>query len=284
MAVELMPMLPGLLSLSSPTSPVVFEVGPFTLRYFGLLIVLGIVVGICLTGRELDRKGYDGALAIESLFFVVPLGVVGARLYHVATEYDSQYAASSFSSVLEIWNGGLGVYGAVAGGFLGVLLFNWYRGISPLTFADAAAPGLILAQAIGRWGNYFNQELFGRPSDLPWAIQIAPHNRPAQFADASSFHPTFLYESLWDLLLCLALLWIARRFASRFRDGDVVLLYVSLYSVGRFFVETLRIDPALLIGGSTRGNLLVSGTLALGFALILFVRHSRPPHKRLESG
>jgi hypothetical protein len=127
-------------SLPSPTSPVVFEVGPFTLRYFGLLNVLGIVVGTCLTGRELDRKGYDGALAIESLFFVVPLGVVGARLYHVATEYDSQYAASSYSSVLEIWNGGLGVYGAVAGGFLGVLLFSWYRGISPLTFADAAAP------------------------------------------------------------------------------------------------------------------------------------------------
>jgi phosphatidylglycerol---prolipoprotein diacylglyceryl transferase len=279
MAVELMPMLPGLLSLSSPTSPVVFEVGPFTLRYFGRLIVLGIVVGICLTGRELDRKGYDGALAIESLFFVIPLGVVGARLYHVATEYDSQYAASSFSSVLEIWNGGLGVYGAVAGGFLGVLLFNWYRGISPLTFADAAAPGLALGQAIGRWGNYFNQELFGEPSDLPWAIRISPLHRPTEFADATSFHPTFLYEALWDVLVCLVLLRVARRFSERLKIGDVFLLYVCLYSVGRFLVETLRIDAAFVVG-SVRGNLLVSGVLALGFALVLVLRHSRMLQKR----
>jgi phosphatidylglycerol---prolipoprotein diacylglyceryl transferase len=168
----------------------------------------------------------------------------------------------------------------VAGGFLGLILFGWYRGVSALVLADAAAPGVILAQAIGRWGNYFNQELFGRPSDLPWAIRIAPENRPTQFADAETFHPTFLYESVWDLFICLVLLWIARRFANRLRDGDLVLLYVSLYSVGRFFVETLRVDPAFLIGGSTRGNLFVSSLLALGFAMILLLRHSRPPRKR----
>src|SRR5919107_1181882 len=270
---------PLLLSLPSPSSPVIFEAGPFALRWYGLCIALGIIVATWLTGRELARKGYDPALALDSLFLVVPLGFVGARIYHVITDFDL-YADDPIPGVFAVWNGGLGTYGAVAGGFLGLVLFGWYRGVSSLVLADAAAPGLILAQAIGRWGNYFNQELFGRPSDLPWAIQIAPHNRPAQFADASSFHPTFLYESLWDLLLCLALLWIARRFASRFRDGDVVLLYVSLYSVGRFFVETLRIDPAFLIGDSLRGNLLVSSILALGFAMILLLRHSRPPHKR----
>jgi phosphatidylglycerol:prolipoprotein diacylglycerol transferase len=153
------------------------------------------------------------------------------------------------------------------------------RGISALAFADAAAPGLVLAQAVGRWGDYFNQEIFGRPSELPWAIRIAQENRPAQFADAASFHPTFLYESLWDALVCLALLWVARRFAGRLRDGDVFLLYVSLYSVGRLLLETLRVDPAFLVGGSIRGNLLVSGVLALVFALILFLRHSRTPGK-----
>ena len=271
------------LSLPSPPSPIIFEAGPFALRYYGLCIALGIAAATWLTGRELARKDYDHALALDSLFFVVPLGFIGARAYHVATDYGL-YADDPIPDVFAVWNGGLGIYGAVAGGFLGVLLFSWYRHISPLVFADAAAPGLVLAQAIGRWGNYFNQELFGRPSDLPWAIRIAPENRPAEFADATSFHPTFLYESIWDLLVCLTLLLVARRFANRLRDGDIVLLYVSLYSVGRFFVETLRIDPAFLIGDSVRGNLLVSSVLALGFALILFLRHSRPPRKRPTSG
>jgi phosphatidylglycerol:prolipoprotein diacylglycerol transferase len=275
----------ALLSLPSPPSPVVFEAGPFALRYYGLFIALGIVAATWLTARELTRKGYDegGALALDSLFFVIPLGFVGARLYHVVTDYDL-YAEDPIPAIFEVWKGGLGIYGAVAGGFLGVLLFGWYRGISPLVFADAAAPGLVLAQAIGRWGNYFNQELFGGPSELPWAIRIAPERRPTEFAEVETFHPTFLYESMWDVLVCLALLWIARRFANRLRDGDLFLLYVSLYSVGRFFVETLRIDPAFLIGGSIRGNLFVSSLLALGFALILFLRHSRPPRKPPDSG
>jgi phosphatidylglycerol:prolipoprotein diacylglycerol transferase len=276
------PLSYALLSLPSPPSPVIFEAGPFALRYYGLFIALGIAAATWLTGRELARKGYDSALALDSLFFVVPLGFIGARLYPVVTDYGL-YADDPIPDIFEVWNGGLGIYGAVAGGFLGVLLFGWYRGVSPLVFADAAAPGLVLAQAIGRWGNYFNQELFGRPSDLPWAIRIAPENRPTEFANADAFHPTFLYESLWDLCICLALLWVARRFASRLRDGDIMLLYVSLYSVGRFFVETLRIDPAFLIGGSIRGNLLVSSVLALGFGLMLFLRHSRPPRKHPDS-
>jgi phosphatidylglycerol---prolipoprotein diacylglyceryl transferase len=270
------------LTLPSPPSPIIFELGPLALRYYGLCIALGIAVGTWLTGRELARKGYDASLALDALFFVIPLGFIGARAYHVATDYDL-YAEDPFPGVFEVWNGGLGIYGAVAGGFLGVLLFGWYRGISPLAFADAAAPGLILAQAVGRWGNYFNQELFGRPSNLPWAIRIAPENRPVGYADAEAFHPTFLYESIWDVLVCLILLWVARRFADRLKNGDVFLLYVSLYSVGRFFVEALRIDPAFLIGASIRGNLFVSSVLALGFAMILLLRHSRAPRKRPEA-
>ena len=263
-----------LLTLPSPSSPIIFEAGPFALRYYGLCIALGIAAGTWLTSRELARKGYDPALALDALFFVVPLGFIGARAYHVATDYDL-YAGDPFPGVFAVWNGGLGIYGAVIGGFIGVLIFARVRGISPLVFADAAAPGLILAQAIGRWGNYFNQELFGRPSNLPWAIEIAPDNRPTAFADATAFHPTFLYESIWDVLVCLALLWVARRFADRLKDGDILLLYVSLYSVGRFFVEALRVDPAFLIG-NFRGNLFVASVLALTFALIFFLRHSAP--------
>ena len=263
-----------LLTLPSPSSPIIFEAGPFALRYYGLCIALGIAAGTWLTSRELARKGYDPALALDALFFTVPLGFIGARAYHVATDYDL-YTGDPFPGVFAVWNGGLGIYGAVIGGFIGVLIFARVRGISPLVFADAAAPGLILAQAIGRWGNYFNQELFGRPSKLPWAIEIAPDNRPADFADATAFHPTFLYESIWNLLVCLALLWIARRFADRLKNGDILLLYVSLYSVGRFFVEALRVDPAFLIG-NFRGNLFVASVLALTFALIFFLRHSAP--------
>ena len=271
------------LTLPSPPSPVIFEVGPFALRYYGLCIAIGVAVATWLTARELARKGYDGALALDALFFVVPLGLIGARVYHVITDYDlyDGNPHSFFPGVFEIWNGGLGIYGAVVGGFLGLLLFARIRGINPLVLADAAAPGLILAQAIGRWGNYFNQELFGRPSSLPWAIEIAPENRPSGFASEVAFHPTFLYESIWNVLVCFILLFVARRFANSLKNGDIALLYVCLYSVGRFFVETLRIDPAFLIG-DFRGNLFVASVLALTFALILFLRHAgrSSPRKR----
>ena len=263
------------LTLPSPPSPVIFEVGPFALRWYGLCIALGIAAATWLTVRELNRMGYDGAMALDALFFIIPLGFVGARTYHVITDYDLYDGAPHyfFPGVFEVWNGGLGIYGAVIGGFLGLLIFARLRGISALAFADAAAPGLILAQAIGRFGNYFNQELFGRPSNLPWAIEIAPENRPSQFIDVASFHPTFLYESIWNALVCLVLLFVARRFANSLKDGDIFLLYVCLYSVGRFFVEMLRVDPAFLIG-DFRGNLFVASILALTFALILFLRHA----------
>jgi phosphatidylglycerol:prolipoprotein diacylglycerol transferase len=271
------------LTLPSPPSPVIFEVGPFALRYYGLCIAIGVAVATWLTARELARTGYDGALALDALFFVVPLGLIGARVYHVITDYDlyDGNPHSFFPGVFEIWNGGLGIYGAVVGGFLGLLLFARIRGSNPLVLADAAAPGLILAQAIGRWGNYFNQELFGRPSSLPWAIEIAPENRPSGFASEATFHPTFLYESIWNVLVCFILLFVARRFANSLKNGDIALLYVCLYSVGRFFVETLRIDPAFLIG-DFRGNLFVASVLALTFALILFLRHAgrSSPRKR----
>ncbi len=263
------------LTLPSPPSPVIFEVGPFALRWYGLFIALGIAAATWMTVRELNRRGYDGVMALDALFFIVPLGFIGARAYHVITDYDlyDGNPHSFFPGVFEVWNGGLGIYGGVIGGFLGLLIFARLHGISALAFADAVAPGLVLAQAIGRFGNYFNQELFGRPSDLPWAIEIAPENRPPQFNDTASFHPTFLYESIWDVLVCLILLFVARRFANSLKNGDIFLLYVCLYSVGRFFVETLRIDPAFLIG-DFRGNLFVASVLALTFALILFLRHA----------
>jgi prolipoprotein diacylglyceryl transferase len=272
-----------LFSLPSPPSPIVFEVGPFALRWLGVFIALGLAAGTWLTARELRHRGHDPNLALDALFFVVPLGFVGARVYHVLTDYGL-YAADPIPGVFEVWNGGLGIYGAVAGGLLGLLLFARFRDINPLVFADAAAPGLLLGQAIGRWGNYFNQELFGRPTDLPWGIRIAPENRPPGFEDAEAFHPTFLYESVWNLLVCLFLLFVARRFARSLKAGDLFLLYVSLYSVGRFFVEALRIDEAFIIGDGFRGNLLVAGLLAVLFALAFFLRHAGTSGRKRAGG
>ena len=268
-----------ILSLPSPPSPIMFKFGPLELHYYGLFIALGIAAGTWLAGRELDRKGYDGALALDSLFFLLIPAFIGARIYHVITDYEL-YRGHPFPGVFEIWNGGLGIYGGVIGGFLGVLLFSWVRGISPLVFADAAAPGLVLGQAIGRWGNYFNQELFGLPSKLPWAIRIAPENRPTGYADVTSFQPTFLYESIWDVIVALVLLWAARRFASRLRVGDIALLYVSLYSFGRFFVESLRIDTTGFMVGPVRANLFVESILFLAATLFLLLRHARNKSKR----
>ncbi len=271
-----------LASLPSPPSPIIFEAGPFALRYYGLCIALGIIVATWLAGRELVRKGYDGELALDALFFIIPPGFVGARVYHVITNYD-YYSADPWPEVIAVWNGGLAIYGAVTGGFIGLLVFCWIRGISPLVFADAVAPGLILAQAIGRWGNYFNQELFGRPSGLPWAIRIAPENRPEGYADATAFHPTFLYESIWNTLVCLVLVLVARRIVGWLKDGDLFLLYITLYSTGRSLNELLRIDPSFLIGDSIRGNMLVAIVLALASAMILLLRHSRPPKRPQRS-
>ena len=270
------------LTLPSPPSPIIFEIGPFALRWYGLCIALGIAVGTFVVSRELTRKGYDGTLALDALFFVLPLGFIVARVYHLITDWE-KYASDPFPAVFG--GAGLGIYGAVIGGLLGGLIFARIRGISLLVLADAAAPGVILAQAIGRWGNYFNQELFGRPSDLPWAIRIAPENRPVGFEDAASFHPTFLYESIWNVLVFFVLLYVARRFVSRLKNGDVFLLYVSLYSLGRIFTEALRIDDGFILGNFAsgeyvRGNLFVASVLALTFALIFFLRHAGTGRKR----
>lgn len=264
-----------LLLLPSPPTPVIFGIGPLTVSYFGLFVVLGIILGTWMTGRQLERLGYQRFLAIESLLFAVPCGVVGARLYYVLSEYAEQYASNPFPSVIKIWEGGLGLYGAVAGGFVGLFLFCRIRGISTLAFADAAAPGLALGQAVGRLGNYFNQELFGGPSDLPWAVYIAPQNRPVGFADVTSFHPTFFYEALWDALVCLVLLVVARRFSERLRAGDVFMLSVVLYSIGHLLVGTLRLDGAFVEGGYVRSDLLLSVALTLFFTFLLVGRTLR---------
>ena len=196
--------------LPSPPTPVVFDVGPLTLRYFGLCIVAGIIVGTWLTARQLASRGYDSGLALESLFFIVPFGLAGARLYWVYLSWET-CCASDPMQALNIRGGGISIHGAIAFGTLSIWLYCRYYGLRFWRWIDIVVPAMALGQAIGRWGNFTNQEAFGNPTSLPWGIFISPEHRPAAFATYEYFHPTFLYESIYNLAACVFLTWCAGR-------------------------------------------------------------------------
>jgi prolipoprotein diacylglyceryl transferase len=227
-----------LASIPSPSSGDV-ELGPIALHAYGVMLLLGIVAATWLTGVRWTRRGGDWDLVYRVAMWGVLGGVVGARLYHVITSWNTVNGA--WWEPFAIWRGGLGIWGGILGGVLAGAWVVHRSGESVYRFMDAVAPGLLLAQAIGRWGNYFNQELFGKPTDLPWALEIDPANRPAGYQDFSTFHPTFLYESLWNLLGLAVLLLLDRRF--RIKAPGLFALYVAWYTFGRTFEELLRIDP-----------------------------------------
>ena len=227
-------------SIPSPSSGVL-EIGPLSIHAYGLMIALGVVAAVWLTGRRLEARG-TGTRADASgmAVWAVVAGIIGARLYHVMTDW------SSFEDdplrIIQIWKGGLGI----PGGLLAGIVVGWWvtrrRGVDPREMAAAAAPAIPLAQSIGRWGNWFNQELFGRATDLPWGLEISADKMPAGSAPGTLFHPTFLYESMWNLALCGVLILIDRRF--RPRAPRLMAMYLVGYGVGRFWVEGLRIDDA----------------------------------------
>ncbi len=242
--------------IPSPTVAA-FHLGPLTLRAYALCILAGIVLAVWLTGRRLARRGVDPGVALDVSAYAVLFGIVGGRLYHVVTTPGPYFGEGGhLIDAVKIWNGGLGIWGAVALGALGVWIGCRRSGTSFLTFADAAVPGIAFAQAIGRWGNWFNNELHGGPTTLPWGLQIHEWDQSAGRAvtDAAGnpvvagiFHPTFLYESLFLLVLGAGLLLIDRR--RRLAPGQLFGLYVAGYPVGRIVVEKMRTDEAELILG-----------------------------------
>jgi prolipoprotein diacylglyceryl transferase len=266
----------ALLSIPSPGDPFLVDAGPFQIRWYGLLLATGVLLAGWIARRELRRRGADPELAYSIAIWTVPLGLVGARLYHVVTDWER--FSGDLASIPAIWEGGLGIYGAVLGGMLGTWIGCRRVGLPFWEVADCIAPGLVLAQALGRWGNYFNQELYGKPSNRPWAVEI--DSPPPKYPGSDTFHPTFLYESLWDLLVFGALVWFARRYWRRVPRGTVFALYLFLYSLGRVPIETLRIDPADMIAGQ-RLNVWVAGIVALvglvAFVLLLRRGRARPP-------
>jgi prolipoprotein diacylglyceryl transferase len=229
-------------SIPSPGTGV-WHLGPIPLRAYAFAILTGIAVAIFLTRRRLVARGGIASQVDAVATWAVPFGLVGGRLYHVLTDPELYFGSGRHPiRALYVWQGGLGIWGAVALGAVGAAIGCHRQGLSLRTFADAAAPGIAIAQAIGRVGNYFNQELYGRPSTLPWALQIDPAHRPAQTPNIGTYQPTFLYEALWDLGVAGLVLWADRRF--RLGAGKAFALYVALYTVGRAWVEYLRVDHA----------------------------------------
>jgi phosphatidylglycerol---prolipoprotein diacylglyceryl transferase len=244
--------------IPSPKNGIV-HIGPLPLHAYGLMLALGVLAAAYVAERRWAARGGDpkeiGQIAVP----VVISGIIGARVYHLFTGYS--WSEHGILGAFQIWKGGLSIWGAVAGGLIAVIVLARIRHLDVLVLMDVIAPGLAIAQAIGRWGNYFNQELFGRPTDLPWALKIDPAHRPAGYANDATFHPTFLYESLWCLLVFGVLLWSERRF--RFRRGQTFALYVALYTFGRIWFEALRVDDATKLFG-VRFNLLLSVVLCVG--------------------
>ena len=247
----------------------VWYLGPFPLRAYALAIILGILAAIVITDRRWVARGGSPGVAADVAVWVVPFGIVGGRLYHVITSPAAYFGPGGDPvDALKVWQGGLGIWGAVVLGGVGAWIACRRRGIALPPFADAVAPGLAVAQAIGRFGNYANQELFGRPTDLPWGLQIDPRHRPEAYADAETFHPTFLYESLWCLGVAALVWWVDRRL--RLGHGRAFALYVAAYCVGRFWIEGLRVDEAQQVLG-LRLNEWTSVVVFLGALTYLLV-------------
>jgi len=237
------------LALFTSPGPLLFQLGPFSLRWYGLLIAVAVLLGLLLATRLGRQRGIEPALIADLLPILVLAAVVGARLYYVIFEWR-QYQLN-WLDALAVWRGGIAIHGALIGGTIAVILYCRWRRIAFWSLLDVLVPSVALGQAIGRWGNFFNSEAFGLPTDLPWKLTIPFANRPVEFLDQTTFHPTFLYESLWNLGVVALLLLLFRRASQgklQLPAGALSCVYLLSYSTGRLWIEGLRIDPLCLAG------------------------------------
>ena len=234
----------------------VFQFGPFAIRWYGLLIALAVLLGLWISSELAKSRGLDGGLIADLLPLLVLCAVVGARIYYVLFEWR-QYQINWLEAI-QIWRGGIAIHGALLGGLLAVIGFTRWKQLSFWSVMDVLMPSVALGQAIGRWGNFFNSEAFGVPTDLPWKLFIPAANRPELYFDQSYFHPTFLYESIWDLALFTLLIVLFTRRNSEgnplLPSGAITCLYALVYSLGRFWIEGLRLDPLCLSGTLADGD------------------------------
>ena len=250
-------------------------IGPLFLHYYGLIIMLGVLAGVRLAMEMGKKRGYSGETYWDMTPWMLISGILGARLWHVLMPSVSSGLTFGWylqhpGEIFAVWKGGLGIPGGVLGGTFGIWLFCRRNKINYADFMDTIAPAVPLGQAIGRWGNYVNQELYGRPSTLPWAITIDPAYRPPEYAGVSTYHPLFLYESLYNLLVVLLLLKLDRSERVKLREGSLFLIYLIAYPVGRFFLEFLRLDTAQI--GGININQTVMAVTAAAAAVFLVIR------------
>lgn len=260
-----------------------FKIGSFVVRYYSLTFLAAILVATWLSARHGRKRGIAPETMWDVVLWAVIGGIIGARLWHVIL--PAQSSGMTFLKYLQnpielisTWNGGLGIPGAVIGGSVGLWFFCRKYGFKFTRFADTIAPFLALGQAIGRLGNYFNQELYGAPTSLPWAITIDPLYRLPQYAEQATYHPLFLYELIYNLFNMALLLWVDKRCFKQLRDGDIFLLYLVIYPLGRFFLEFLRLDPAMV--GSLNMNQVIMAVVAITSAVILLIRRRPRPAAR----
>lgn len=251
---------------------IALQFGPLTLRWYGILMATAMALGLWLAHRDALRRGIDPEPLLKASELALLGGLVGARLYYVA--FNLEYYSRLPAKIFAVWEGGLAIHGGVIGGILVGGGYAWWRRLPLRRYLDIAAPSLALGQAIGRWGNFFNEEAFGTPTDLAWKLYISPSHRPTEYAQSEFFHPTFLYESLWDALVFALLVWAFRDRVAR-APGALFLTYLGLYSLGRFFTEALRTD-ALMLGPIRIAQLMsVLGMAAALVGVPLLLRHSR---------
>lgn len=263
---------------SIPSPPIsTLQLGPLNIRIYALCIIAGIIAAVLLTNYRLTKRGAERWVVIDIALIAVPLGIIGARIYHVLTHPDFYFGADkNLFEVFAIWNGGIAIFGSLIGGAIGAWLGCRWTGIRFWTFADALAPGLLLAQAFGRFGNWFNQELFGLPTDLPWGLEIDSSNPafPPGLAPGTLFHPTFLYEVIWNGLGVLVLLWVGRRF--RLQWGRLFGVYLIWYCSGRIVWESIRIDPSEIFFGLRTNVWAAIFGVVLGIVLFFLQKRRHP--------
>jgi phosphatidylglycerol---prolipoprotein diacylglyceryl transferase len=259
-----------------------FFIGSFKIYFYSLLIIAGVLAAVWLSIIEAKRRKLDPELVWDMVPWLLIAGIIGARLWHVFTPSASMGITASyyFQHPLEILatrKGGLGIPGAVIGGALGLFLYCLKKKEKFVTWADIIVPGLALAQAVGRWGNFFNQELYGGPTSLPWKIFIDQAHRLPEYANVAYYHPMFLYECLWNLFNMFLLLYLGRRFTKELLSGDLFLIYIIVYSIGRFTLEFMRLDPSFI--GGVNANQVTMVTAAVGSSIWLLVRHLKKGKK-----
>ncbi len=245
--------------------PSSFNIGPITIHFYGIAIMLGVIAATYLAQRVASRRGQDGNMVWDMLIWVLIAGVIGARVWHILTPMPdlvaqgitTYYYLTHPLAAIAIWNGGLGIPGAIAGGVLALWIYTRRHKLSLWVWLDILSPAVALGQAIGRWGNFFNQELYGAPTSLPWAIYIDPQHRYPGFENQAYYHPTFLYESLWDLGNMALLLWLGRRLKDRLKVGDIFIIYLVVYAIGRFLLEFLRLDSSQVAGLNANQTLML---------------------------